>query len=225
MKKYRKSLFEIDYIVKEELWRSISIFFFAFIGVAMLIESGYIKTDLNATFYLAPIITFIHFVIKVWYRKNLQSPIILHFENSRPIRELIILIAIYAAYLYFSLQYPILQKGWILILLLVALKLTKVFELNRPTSIKLILFFLTSSAFILIQYYFLQLPLMPLLKGILALGASMLVFVVLAKRSGLDEPDYLYRMDMKDFFILMSILAFSAIVAGTILIWLDRVLN
>ena len=51
MKKDIKLLFEIDYIVKEELWQLIGILFFAFNGVAMLIESSYIKTDLNATFY------------------------------------------------------------------------------------------------------------------------------------------------------------------------------
>lgn len=187
------SLFEWDYIVKEELLRSITVIFYAFIGIGTLIKYGYIKTDLTATFYLAPIVTFVHFAVQVCYRKNTLSPIIYRFENSKPLKEFGILIVVYAVYLYFSLQYPVLQRAWFIILLFIGLKLTKIFELNRPTGVKMMLFYATASAFVLIRYYALQMPLMPLMKGITAFGASMLIIVVLSKRAGFEEPDYLYK--------------------------------
>lgn len=215
------SLFEWDYIVKEELLRSIAVYFYAFIGVGVLIKYGYIKTDLSATFLLALIVTFVHFAVQVCYRKNTLSPIIYRFENTRHLRELATLIVVYAVYLYFSLQYPVLQRAWFIILLFIGLKLTKIFELNRPTCVKMMLFYAIASAFVLIRYYALQMPLMPLLKGMLAFGASLLVFVVLAKRAGFEEPDHLYRMDRKSFLIWVAIIAISVVVGVTVLIGLD----
>ncbi len=99
--KFFGSLFEWDYIVKEELLRSIAVLFFT-------------------------IVTFAIFVIMVWYRKNTLSPIIYRYKNIKPLRELSILIVVYAAYLYFSLQYPVLHKAWFLILLFTAIKLGKI---------------------------------------------------------------------------------------------------
>ncbi|WP_052368587.1 DUF1673 family protein [Candidatus Methanoperedens nitratireducens] len=224
-KRYIKSLFEWDYIVKEELLRSIAVFFYAFIGVGGLIMYGYIKTGITATPFLALIVTFVHFSIQVWYRKNVLSPAIHRFENSKPLRELIILITVYVIYLYFSIQYPVLQRAWILILLFIGLKLGKVFELNRPTGVKLMLFFATACAFVLIRYYVLQLPLMPLLKGITALGVAMLILAVLFKKAGFEEPDYLYRMDRRSFLIWVAIVAISVIVGIAVMIGLDKVLN
>lgn len=219
--KLSESLFEWDYIVKEELLRSIAVYFFAFIGVGGLIKYGYIKTGITATPFLALVVTFVHFAVQVCYRKNTLNPIIYRFENSKPLKELGILIVVYAVYLYFSLQYPVLHRAWFIILLLIGLKLAKIFELNRPTGIKMMLFFAVASAFILIRYYALQLPLMPLLKGMLAFGASLLVFVVLAKRAGFEEPDHLYRMDRKSFLIWVAIIAISVVVGVAVLIGLD----
>ncbi|MFZ3060339.1 MAG: hypothetical protein WA102_11475 [Candidatus Methanoperedens sp.] len=215
------SLFEWDYIVKEELLRSIAVFFYAFISIGMLISYGYIKTELTDTFFLAPIATFVFFIIMVWYRKTIQGFFTYRFENIKPVRELAILAAIYALYISLSLQYPVLHKAWFLILLFTASKLGKIFELNRPTGIKMILFFAVASAFILIRYYALQMPLMPLLKGMLAFGASLLVFVVLAKRAGFEEPDHLYRMDRKSFLIWVAIIAISVVIGVAVWIGLD----
>lgn len=219
------SLFEWDYIVKEELLRSIAVLFYTFIGIGSLIKYGYIKTDLTATFYLAPIATFAFFVIMVWHRKNTLSPIIYRFENSKPLKELATLIVVYAVYLYFSLQYPVFHRIWILIILFIAVKLGKVFELNRPTGVKMMLFYATASAFVLIRYYVLQIPLMPLLKGITAFGASMLIIVVLSKRAGFEEPDYRYKMDRKSFLVWAAIIAISVVVGVAVSIGLDRLIN
>ncbi|CAG0992611.1 MAG: hypothetical protein MPEBLZ_02936 [Candidatus Methanoperedens nitroreducens] len=216
------SLFEWDYIVKEELLRSIAVLFYTFIGIGSLIKYGYIKADLTDTFFLAPIVTFAFFVIMVLYRKNTLSPIIYCFENTKPFRELAILIAIYAVYLYFSLQHPVLHSIWILIILYIASKLGKIFELNRPTGVKMMLFVAAASAFVLIRYYALQLPLMPLIKGILTLEAVMLVFVVLSKWMGFEEPDYLKRMDRKGFLIFVALIVVLSIIGAAVMIGLDR---
>lgn len=219
------SLFEWDYIVKEELLRSIAVLFYAFIAIGSMIKYGYIKADLTDTFFLAPIVTFAFFVIMVLYRKNTLSPIIYRFENTKPFRELAILIAVYAVYLYFSLQYPVLHRIWILIILFIASKLAKVFELNRPTGVKMMLFFAAASAFILIRYYALQLPLTPLIKGLVALGAAMLVFVVLAKRMGFEEPDYLKRMDWRGFLIFVALIVVISVIGAAVMIGLDRLIK
>ena len=219
------SLFKWDYIVKEELLRSIAVLFYTFIGIGSLIKYGYIKTNLTATFYLAPIATFAIFVIMVWHRKNTLSPIIYRFENSKPLRELGILIVVYAVYLYFSLQYPVLHNIWIFIILFIASKLGKVFELNRPTGIKMMLFFAAASAFVLIRYYTLQLPLVPIIRGILAFGAAMLVFVVLSKRMGFEEPDYLKRMDRRGFLIFVGLVVVLSIIAIAVMMGLDRLIK
>ncbi len=215
------SLFEWDYIVKEELLRSIAVFFYAFIGVGILIKYGYIKTGITATPFLALIVTFVHFAFQVCYRKNTLSPIIYSFENSKPLRELGILVAVYAVYLYFSLQYPVLHRVWFIGLLFIGLKLAKVFELNRPTGVKMILFFAVASAFVLIRYYALHLPLILLLKGITAFGVSLVVLGVLSKRAGFEEPDHLYRMGRKSFLIWVAIIAISVVLGVAVWIGLD----
>lgn len=154
-----------------------------------------------------------------------MSPITYHFENSKPLRELANLIVVYAVYLYFSLQYPVLNRIWILIILFIALKLGKVFELNRPTGVKMMFFFAVASVFLLIRYYAMQLPLMPLIKGILALEVAMLVFAVLAKRMGFEEPDYLNRMDRRGFLILVTLVVVLSIIGAAVMIGLDRLIK
>lgn len=61
---------KMDYIVREELWRSIAVYFFAFLGIGYLIMEGYLNVNISATFVLAFIVTIIHFLIKVWYRRG-----------------------------------------------------------------------------------------------------------------------------------------------------------
>jgi len=61
---------KIDYIVREELWRSIAIYFYSFIVIGYIIMKGYINVNISATFVLAFIVTIIHFSVKVWYRRK-----------------------------------------------------------------------------------------------------------------------------------------------------------
>jgi hypothetical protein len=59
---------KMDYIVKEELWRSIAVYFYSFIATGYIIMEGYINVNISTTFALAFIATIIYFSVKVWYR-------------------------------------------------------------------------------------------------------------------------------------------------------------
>lgn len=61
-----------DPIVEQELWRSFPIYFVSFLIVGTLDRVGYISVGGIATFILAFIITLIHFVLMVRYRRKEQ---------------------------------------------------------------------------------------------------------------------------------------------------------
>lgn len=145
---------KIDYIVKEELLRSLPVYFFCFLIIGLLDIEGYISISGLGTFILAFVFTAIHFSFMVWYRKKEQIDsnsiffIIDHILSSRSYEEktakphdkeisifsslrknvglLIITLFLYIAYLYASLTYHIDQIFWILVLLFVGSTLSKI---------------------------------------------------------------------------------------------------
>ena len=68
--------FYIDYILEEELWRSIAVYPISFLGICVLDESGVISISALSIFILAFFVTFAHVSFMVWYRRNegLVSP-------------------------------------------------------------------------------------------------------------------------------------------------------
>ena len=60
----------MDYIIKEEIWRSIPVYFFSVLIFGVLNREGYIPTKSSTTFILAFLSTAAHFSIMVWYRKK-----------------------------------------------------------------------------------------------------------------------------------------------------------
>lgn len=146
---------EIDYIVKEELWRSLPVCFFSFLIIGFLDMEGYISIGASGTFILALVFTAIHFSFMVWYRRKEQllNPSIFFILNyifssksreertteyykdektsilsslKRNIRLLIVTLILYIAYLYASLVYNIDQIFWILVLLFIGGALSKI---------------------------------------------------------------------------------------------------
>lgn len=110
-----------DPIVEEELRRSVQIYFVSFLVVGSLNYTEYIQIDALEAFFLAFVITAIHFALMVRYRKKeyLTDPsissIIDHlFERKKPERKntgyvelgtnfrsiLAILVIAYLVYLY-----------------------------------------------------------------------------------------------------------------------------
>ena len=59
-----------DRIVEEELMRSIPVYFVSFLAIGALNYTGYIRIEGIALFILAFIVTAIHFMLMVRYRKK-----------------------------------------------------------------------------------------------------------------------------------------------------------
>jgi len=146
---------KIDPIVKEELWRSLPVYFISFLIIGYLDREGYISVGTTGTFILAFLVTAIHFLLMVWYRKKEQidNPsiflIIDHIFRSKIYEEktsdiskkkeisifssirkdkrlLILIILLYIAYIYASLVYNIDQIFWILFLLFMGFAISKI---------------------------------------------------------------------------------------------------
>lgn len=155
----------MDPIEKEELWRSLPVYFFCFLIIGFLDMQGYISIGASGTFILALILTFIHFSLMVWYRKKEQidNPSIFFIidyifrsENQngktleiskkekisifssirKHIHLLFITIFLYLTYLYASLAYNIDQIFWVLILLFIGLTLSKIVYDEREANRK-----------------------------------------------------------------------------------------
>ncbi|MCK9631013.1 MAG: hypothetical protein M0R30_05165 [Methanoregula sp.] len=60
---------KIDYIFKEELWRSVAVYFVSFLIIGVLILSGSLPLPLYTTFLLALVPTAVHFLVMVRYRR------------------------------------------------------------------------------------------------------------------------------------------------------------
>ena len=156
---------KIDDIVKQELWRSIAIYFFFLLFFIYLYKKGYILIEAQTTFILAFFSTIIVFSLLVWYRKKEQllNPsifsIIGHVFESRSYEEktiqpheneeisifssirknmrlLIFTILLYIIYLYASLVYNIDQVFWILIILFTGGALSKIIYDERKEDQK-----------------------------------------------------------------------------------------
>jgi hypothetical protein len=146
---------KIDSIVKEEIWRSLPIYFFSFLIIGYLNMNGYISIGELGVLILAFLVTFVHFSFMVWYRKKEQlfdpsiSSIIDHILQSKPREEknneiyknkkasifysikknislLLIAIFLYSIYLYASLVYEINQIFWFFLLLFIGSVFTKI---------------------------------------------------------------------------------------------------
>ncbi len=154
---------KIDSIVKQELLRSIAVYFFFFFLFNALYYKGYISIEPGITLILAFLVTIVHFGLMVWYRRkeHLLNPSIFSIinyilgsesyngKNKEPnknekisiissIRKnillLIITILLYIAYLYASLAYNIDQIFWILILLFIGSTLSKILYGEREAN-------------------------------------------------------------------------------------------
>lgn len=142
-------------IVKQELLRSIAVYFSFFFLFNALYYKGYISIEPGITLILAFLVTIVHFWLMVWYRRKEQllNPSIFSIinyvlrsesyerKNKEPnknektsifssIRKniflLIITILLYIIYLYASLAYNVDQIFWILILLFIGGTLSKI---------------------------------------------------------------------------------------------------
>lgn len=152
-------------IEKEELWRSLPVYFFSFLIIGYLDMKRYISVGAPGTFILAFLVTVIHFSLMVWYRKkekidNLSIFLIIdHIFRSKSyedkildiskkektsiissvrknMRLLIFTILLYIIYLYASLVYNIDQTFWILVILFIGVIFSKIIYGERKADQK-----------------------------------------------------------------------------------------
>jgi len=187
----------VSNIVKMELLRSIAVYFFALIGLSVIIVKGSINVDLATYFLLAFIPTVAHFSIMVWYRKRKEyaipskTPLSVTTPPQKPYRNLkiaIIAVLVYILHLYASVEYGLIQKFtflpvFIFLVLSVGNILLKGFskELKYPVF-RLLAFFFVMYIFIFMRD--LAFGCYSIRPRFIVLGAALIMYAVLSKLIG-----------------------------------------
>jgi len=187
----------VSNIVKMELLRSIAVYFFALIGLSVIIVKGSINVDLATYFLLAFIPTVAHFSIMVWYRKRKEhaipskTPLPVTTPPQKPYRNLkiaIIAVLVYILHLYASVEYGLTQKFtflpvFIFLVLSVGNIILKGFskELKYPVF-RLLAFFLVMHIFIFMRD--LAFGCYSIRPRFIVLGAALIMYAVLSKLIG-----------------------------------------
>jgi len=185
----------INHIVKEELLRSLAIYWILFLIIAIPTEGGYLPLSTASAFPLAAILTAIYFCVMVWYRRkeNLHDPnpiSILHHalrlgeqreEKTKQRRALVekavdavLAVAIFLIYSYASLAYSINQIFWLPVLVILGLLLTRIVFIDggerHITFARSAIFYLGATGIVLLRYLVLGYPVLPLLQAIALVG-------------------------------------------------------
>jgi len=116
----------MDPIVKNELARSIGVFFFSLVFFCILFATGIVEMPGYFPFLLAFATTGIIFLILVWFRKNhtaVKIPTNFSFSYQAKLEELSLIIIIFAISMSISVLYPISGILWPVILLLIVMVL------------------------------------------------------------------------------------------------------
>jgi Ca2+/Na+ antiporter len=185
----------IDHIAKEELLRSLAIYWIFFLIIAIPTVGGYLPLSAASAFPLAVIPTAVYFCVMVWYRQkeNLHDPnpisIFHHALRSREQREektkqkraifekvtdAVLAVVIFLIYLYASLAYSINQVFWLPVLVIIGLLLTRIVFIDagerRVTLARSVVFYLMAAAIIVLRYLALGYPVVPLFQAIVLVG-------------------------------------------------------
>jgi hypothetical protein len=185
---------EIDFIVKEELWRSTAVFWILVLITAFVITTGYLPIPAFLLFPLPLAITAVIFYVVVWYRRkeHLIDPnplsILRHALGSRnrekktkrrgtvieKMIDAVLLALIFLIYLYASLAYSISQIYWLPVLIVIGLFLTRIVftdgGVQRVTVARSVVFYLIVAMIFLLRYLALGYPIVPLLQAIVLIG-------------------------------------------------------
>ncbi len=186
---------KIDYIIKEELWRSIAVYGGSFLIIGFLSVAGNLPVPLLYILLLALIPTAVHFLVMVRYRRkeNLTDPTITNvFRHAlRPrdhgektttrrrgivekVTDAVLAVVIFLIYLYASLAYSINQVFWLPVLVIIGLLLTRIVFIDagerRVTLARSVVFYLMAAAIIVLRYLALGYPVVPLFQAIVLVG-------------------------------------------------------
>ena len=205
----------INHIVKEELLRSLAIYWILFLIIAIPTVGGYLPLSTASAFPLAAILTAIYFCVMVWYRRkeNLHDPnpiSILHHalrlgeqreEKTKQRRALVekavdavLAVAIFLIYIYASLAYSINQIFWLPVLVILGLLLPRIVFIDagerRVTLARSVVFYLIAAAIVVLRYLALGYPVVPLLQAIVLIGiVSFPILYIWERRSAPKGKD------------------------------------
>ncbi len=196
-----------DPIVEQELWRSVSVYFFSLLTIGALNLKGYISIGGIETILLAFLVTAAHFSLMVRYRKkeglvdsSIFSIIGYIFQSGSPEKgkarcsasgqksRIILAIAIFAyiVYLDASVKYGLDQLFWPLVLVFFGVSLSEVVfsggKKDHADLLKWGTFYAIVSLFIFVRYLVLGYPVLPVLKGAMIVGTVLLMFLLLMQK-------------------------------------------
>ncbi len=206
---------KIDYIIKEELWRSIAVYGGSFLIIGFLSVAGNLPVPLSYMLLLALIPTAVHFLVMVRYRRkeNLTDPTITnifrhalrlrdHGEKTPTLRraifekvvDTVLAVVIFLIYLYASLAYSISQIYWLPVLLIIGLLLTRIVFIDggerRITLVRSVVFYLIVAAIVVLRYLALGYPVVPLLQAIVLVGiVAFPILYIWERRSAQEGKD------------------------------------
>ena len=206
---------KIDYIIKEELWRSIAVYGGSFLIIGFLSVAGNLPVPLSYMLLLALIPTAVHFLVMVRYRRkeNLTDPTITNiFRHALRLRDhgektttrrraifekvvdTVLAVVIFLIYLYASLACSISQIYWLPVLLIIGLLLTRIVFIDggerRITLVRSVVFYLIVAAIVVLRYLALGYPVVPLLQAIVLVGiVAFPILYIWERRSAQEGKD------------------------------------
>jgi uncharacterized membrane protein YhhN len=146
----------MDPIVKNELARSIGVFFISLVFFCILFITGILGLPGYAPFLMAFLTTGVIFLILIWFRKNhpsIKTPT--HFNYRAKLGGLLSLLIVFAIYMSISLLYPISRILWpvlllvsVIVLMAISFKEGKSYRVNLP---RWLFFYIVVSALIVIH--------------------------------------------------------------------------
>lgn len=182
---------KIDFIVREELWRSIPVYFVSFLAIGLLIPGGYLPLPLSSVFVLALIPTAAHVHVMVRYRRkgHLTDPTITNIlghafqpdEEGKSSRvgtgktaDAVLFVAVFLIYLYACLAPEIDQVFRFIALVAIAVLAVRLVFIHkgrrRISLVRWLIFYILLSAVILLPYLISGYPGLSFPGGLLVVG-------------------------------------------------------
>jgi hypothetical protein len=177
----------MDPIVKNELARSIGVFFLSLVFFCILFATGIVEMPGYFPFLLAFTTTGIIFLVLVWFRKNHTTVRIpMNFSYQAKLEELLFIFIIFAIFMSVSTIYSITGILWPFILLLIVIVLVNVsfkngkyYQVNLP---RWLFFYSLVSALVIIHDLVLGNPIFLNITFIAILGIISIVIILVYKK-------------------------------------------
>jgi hypothetical protein len=173
----------MDPLVKNELARSIGVFFLALVFFSILFATGIVEMPGYVPFVLAFVTTAVIFLVLVWSGKNSQPvkiPAILSLRTK--MEEFLFILLIFSIYLTVSLVYPVFRYIWPVLLLLIVIFLLdisfKTGDHYKVKPAKWLFFYIVVSSLIVVHDFVLGNAIMSTVIFITILGVISVVIVV-----------------------------------------------